>query len=68
MGVCNSPDIFQDKISKLFKGFYIVWKHISNIRKITKEDIADHLKSLEKVLHKLSELVIKVNAYKSFFD
>ena len=67
MGVCNSPDIFQEKISELFEGFDNVRAYIDDILVINKGDFADHLQALEKVLQRLAEAGLKVNADKSFF-
>ena len=64
LGVCNSPDIFQVKISDLFKAFDTVRGHIDGILAITKYDFADHLKALEKVLQKLAEIGLKCNEEK----
>ena len=56
MGVCNSPDIFQEKIYKLFEGFDMVCEYINNIIVVTKHDYADHLKALEKFYTNLQNL------------
>ena len=45
MGVCNSPDIFQEKISELFEGFDIVRLYIDNVLLIKDKEFTDHLKS-----------------------
>ena len=37
MGVCNSFDILQEKISKLFEGFNMVRAYIDNVLTITKD-------------------------------
>ena len=50
MGVYNIPDIFQEKIYEIFKGFYMVHVHIENILVITKYDFLEHLKDTDKVL------------------
>ena len=65
-GGFNSPYIFQEKISGIFKGFYTVHGYIDNFLVITIDKFADHLKSLEKVLQKLVKYLLKVNAEKSF--
>ena len=36
MGVCNSPDIFQENISELFEGFDMVRAYIDDVRLRTK--------------------------------
>ena len=67
MGVCNSPNIFQEKISELFEGFDTVRTFLDNVIFITSKYFTDHLKALEKVLQKLAELGLKLNAENSFF-
>ena len=47
--------------------FDTVHVYIDNIISITKEYFADHLKALERILHKLAEAGWKVNAENSFF-
>ena len=67
MGLCNSPDIFQERISFLIQGLEYVRTYIDNLLIITKSDYQDHLDKLETVLNKLSETGLKVNTNKSFF-
>ena len=67
MGLCNSPDIFQEKINELFQGFEEVRAYIDDILLITKSDWNDHLIKLEKIFEKLAQAGLKVNAEKSFF-
>ena len=67
MGLCNSPDIFQEKINELFQGFEEVRAYIDDILLITKSDWNDHLQKLEKIFQKLAHAGLKVNAEKSFF-
>ena len=50
IGVCDSPNIFHEKISESFKGFDTIRAYIYNILVITKNDFADHLRALEQVL------------------
>ena len=66
MGVCNSPDIFQEKIFRIFDGFNMVRKDIDDVLLITKNIFEYHLKALDKVLKRLAEAGLKVNAEKSF--
>ena len=54
-GIFNRPDIFQEKTSKQFKGFYILCVYIENVLIITKKYSTDNMKALKKVLHKLSK-------------
>ena len=67
MGVCKSPDIFQEKASKQSDGFDMVRAYIDDIIVINENNFKDHLKSLEKVLQRLMEAGIKVKSEKSFF-
>ena len=68
MGVCNSSDIFQENISKLFYGFDMVCAYIDDVLIITKNNFGDHPKSLYRVLQRLAEAVLKLNTQKSFFE
>ena len=67
MEVCNSPDLFQDNISELFYGFYMVYLYIDDILVITQTNFEDHLKALDRVLQRLAEAVLKEITGKSFF-
>jgi Reverse transcriptase (RNA-dependent DNA polymerase) len=50
MGLCNSPDIFQEKMSKLMEGLDFVRTYIDDLLIITKESFDDHLEKLDLVL------------------
>ena len=67
MGLCNSPDIFQEKMSELMEGLEFVRTHINNLFCITKGSFDDHLEKLERVFACLQQAGLKVNAKKSFF-
>ena len=67
MGLCNSPDIFQEKMSELFQGFEYVRAYKNDIFLIKKNKWDDHLEKLETVLNKLAHTGLKVKAEKSFF-
>ena len=67
MGLCNSPDIFQEKMSDLMAGLEFVRTYIDDLLVITKGDFSDHLSKLERVFRRLKESNLKVNATKSFF-
>ena len=67
MGLCNSPDIFQEKMSSLFSELEYVRTYIDDLLVITKGDFQDHLEKLDAVLTKLRRAGLKVNAKKSFF-
>ena len=49
MGLSNSPDIFQDKMSTLMAGLEFVRTYIDDLLVITKSTFEDHLKKLETV-------------------
>ena len=67
MGLCNSPDIFQEKMSTLMQGLEFVRAYIDDVLTITKGDWYDHLDKLEIVLQRLQQAGLKVNAKKSSF-
>jgi Reverse transcriptase (RNA-dependent DNA polymerase) len=67
MGLCNSPDIFQEKMSELFDGLEFVRTYIDDLLCLTKGSFEDHLEKLERVLHRLQEAGLKVNGNKLFF-
>ena len=62
MGVFNSHNIFQENISKIFKGFDMVCAYIDDVLVITKNDFKNHLKALYRVIQRLTEAGLKVNA------
>ena len=67
MGVANSPDIFQEKMSELMQGLDFVRTYLDDLLVLTKGTFEDHLINLEKVLIRLEEAGLKCNAEKSFF-
>ena len=67
MGLCNSPDIFQEKMNELFAGFEYVRAYIDDLLVISNGTFDDHLNKLDKVFMKLQKAGFKVNAEKSFF-
>ena len=67
MGLCNSPDIFQEKINNTFSGLDYVQAYIDDILCLSKGDWNDHLCKLEEIFKRLSAAGLKVNAKKSFF-
>ena len=67
MGLCNSPDIFQEKMSTLMDGLEFVRAYIDDLLCITKGTWDDHLEKLEQVFQRLQRAGLKVNAKKSFF-
>ena len=67
MGVSNSPETFQQKMSYLFHGFEIIRVYIDGIFILTKGYWTDHVQNVELTLHKLNEKVLKCNIERSFF-
>ena len=67
MGLCNSPDIFQEKMSDLMIGLEFVRVYIDDLLVVTKDTWEDHLQKVSKVFDRLSEVGLKVNIKKSFF-
>jgi hypothetical protein len=67
MGLCNSLDIFQEKMSILMQDLDYVRAYIDDLLILSKGDWNDHLDKLEAVLQRIEDSGLKVNAKKSFF-
>src|SRR5210317_352670 len=67
MGLCNSPDIFQEKMSTLQSDLEYVRAYIDDLLIITNLSYEDHLDKLDEVLTRVEKAGLKVNAKKSFF-
>ena len=68
MGLCNSPDIFQEKMSDLMQGLDFARAYLDDLLIISTEKGFDkHLEKLEQVLTRLLEAGLKINAVKSYF-
>ena len=68
MGLCNSPDIFQEKMSELMVELEFARAYIDNLLLVvSKDNFATHLEHLEQVFTRLAEAGLKVNATKSHF-
>ena len=67
MGLCNSPDIFQEKMSELMEGLDFVRACIDDLLCLTKGSFEDHLEKLERIFVRLARAGLKINANKSFF-
>ena len=67
MGLCNSPDIFQEKMSTLLSDLEYVRAYIDDLLCITSGTYEDHLDKLKTVFQRLRSAGLKVNANKSFF-
>ena len=53
MGLCNSPDIFQEHMSGLMQDLEYVRAYIDNLAILTSGDWQDHIDKLDKVLTRL---------------
>ena len=62
-----SPDIFQEKMSSLFADLEFVRAYIDDLLVITRGSFEDHMSQLNKVLQRLKDAGLRVNAKKSFF-
>ena len=67
MGLNNSPNIFQEKMTTSFDDLEFVWTYIDDLLITTKSDWQDHLDHLDIVFCHLNDAGLKVNAIKSFF-
>jgi tRNA splicing endonuclease len=67
MGLCNSLDIFQEKMSELLKGLDTDQVYIDDILHMTKGSRQKHLDVRNKVFNHLRQAGLKVNAKKSSF-
>ena len=68
MGLCNSPDIFQEKMNQLMKGLQFCQAYIDDLLVLSRQGGLDqHLNNLEQVFSRLQEAGLKVNISKSHF-
>ena len=67
MGLCNSPDIFQECMYELFSDLEYVRAYIDDLLVTSVSTFEDHLQKLDEVFSRLSDAGLKVNAKKSFF-
>ena len=67
MGLCNSPKIFQAKVSELFVDIDTVHVYIGYLFHVTKGSWTEHLTVLEEIFTCLQKSWLKVNASKSCF-
>ena len=67
MGLCNSPDIFQEQLSHLFRDIEYVREYIDDLLITSNTTVDDHLAKLDTVLAKLKKAGLKVNAKKPLF-
>ena len=67
MGLCNSPDIFQEKMGELMADLEFVRAYIDDLIILTKDTWEHHLEQLKIVFTRLRDAGLKVHAKKSFF-
>ena len=67
MGLCHSPDIFQEKMNELFNGLEYVRTYIDDLLIISNKSFEDHINKSDKMLSKWIQKDFNVNTEKSFF-
>ena len=67
MGLVNSPDIFQEKMSTLMDRLEFVHTYLDDCFCLTSGTWEDHFEKLEQVLVRLKSAGLKVNAQKTCF-
>ena len=67
MGIAGSPDIFQAKMSELMASLEFVRTYLDDLLCISKGSLDDHLNKLRRVLIRLRDAGLTVNARKSSF-
>ena len=67
MGVSNSPEFFQEKMNKMFRGFEFIPVYVNDLLIITKSDWSNHLEKLELTLQNLKDNGLKCNIEKQLF-
>jgi hypothetical protein len=67
MGLCNSPDIFQEKMSELMVGLEFARAYLDDLLVLSMHTFDEHLKHIELVLHRLLEAGLKINSSKGYF-
>ena len=65
MGLCNAPDIFQEKMNELFIDIECVQAYIDDLLITSKGSFEEHLKHIEIVLTRLQAAGLKVCMSKS---
>jgi hypothetical protein len=68
MGLCSSPDIFQEKMSDLIQGLEFTRAYIDNLLIPSTGSFSQHLEHLDKVLSCLNESGLKSMQPKAFLQ
>jgi len=58
MGLCNSTDIFQEKMSSLMENIEFVHAYINDLLIITNGTYEDHMVKLDSVLTRLCDVLV----------
>ena len=67
MGASNAPDVFQAKVNSLFNDLEYVRAYIDDLLILSSSTFEDHLDKLGKVLQRLQDKGLRLNAPKSTF-
>ena len=67
MGLCNSPDIFQEKMSDLMQALHYVRTYLDDLLIISNGTFEDHLSKLDVILTRLKEAKLRCKATKCSF-
>jgi len=67
MGLCNAPDLFQERMSELMIGLEFAKAYIDDLLVISRKDYDNHLDHLEQFLTRLAEVNLKINIHKCKF-
>ena len=59
MGLCNSPEIFQEKMDKWFNGLEYDRTYIDDLLIMSNKSFEDHFNKLDKVLSQLIKKISK---------
>ena len=62
MGMCNNPDIFQEKISELFVVLDTLRVYINNLLHVIKGSWTEHITFLEEMFTQIQKAGLKFNA------
>ena len=65
MGLCNSPNIFQEKMGELMAGLDFARAYLDDLLILSRGSFDEHLDQLEQALTRLAEAGLKINASKS---
>ena len=67
MGLCNSPEIFQENMSELFVGPDTVRVYIDELLHVTKGSRTEHITIFKEIFIRPHKAGLKVNASRSCF-